>query len=98
MAVIIVIIFVQTSVVFNMVSTGLDSHNFRNPEVFDPDRWNKKTTEDNITFTSLPFGFGPRMCYGISKLNSLTNICNAGALDLEFYKSNSSYSCFKCIH
>jgi cytochrome P450 len=51
--------------VFNMVSTGRDSQNFNNPDVFDPDRWDKKTTKDNLTFTSLPFGFGPRMCYGM---------------------------------
>ena len=54
----------QTSVLFNMVTTGHDSKNFSNPDLFDPDRWDKKTSEDNLTFTSLPFGFGPRMCYG----------------------------------
>ena len=54
----------QTDMVFNMVSTGRDSQNFSNPDLFDPDRWDKKTSKDNLTFTSLPFGFGPRMCYG----------------------------------
>ena len=48
----------------NTMTTGRDSQNFSNPNLFDPDRWDKKTSEDNLTFTSLPFGFGPRMCYG----------------------------------
>jgi cytochrome P450 len=48
----------------NMMSTVRDSQNFNNPDLFDPDRWDKKTSEDTLTFTSLPFGFGPRMCYG----------------------------------
>ena len=48
----------------NMMTTGRDSQNFSNPDLFDPDRWDKKISEDNLAFTSLPFGFGPRMCYG----------------------------------
>jgi cholestanetriol 26-monooxygenase/25-hydroxyvitamin D3 1alpha-hydroxylase len=48
--------------IFNMVSTVRDNQNFNNPDLFDPDRWDKKTSEDTLTFTSLPFGFGPRMC------------------------------------
>ena len=53
-----------------MMTTGRDSQNFSNPDLFDPDRWDKKISEDNLAFTSLPFGFGPRMCYGkqITKL------------------------------
>ena len=61
---IVIYIYIQTSVMFNMITTGLDREHFSNPYLFNPDRWDKKTTEDNLTFTSLPFGFGPRMCYG----------------------------------
>lgn len=36
------------------------------PEKFQPDRWLKQTTDDNVLhpFASLPYGHGPRMCLG----------------------------------
>lgn len=33
-------------------------------EDFQPERWLKETGDTMHPFTSLPFGFGPRMCIG----------------------------------
>ena len=38
---------------------------FENPGEFKPDRWNKENSEGISPFISLPFGFGPRACYGM---------------------------------
>ena len=40
-----------------------DENVFENPREFKPDRWNKDNSEIH-PFISLPFGFGPRACYG----------------------------------
>ena len=42
---------------------GFDPYHFPNPECFDPHRWCKGAQEIQ-PFASLPFGFGPRGCYG----------------------------------
>ena len=42
---------------------GRDSRYFHNPEQFLPDRWDRDQKEHH-PFASLPFGFGPRACYG----------------------------------
>ena len=34
---------------------------FKDPQQFNPDRW---ATDDIHPFTMLPFGFGPRGCWG----------------------------------
>lgn len=41
-----------------------ENSNYENPEEFDPDRWMTKTRDPRKLFSSLPFGFGPRMCPG----------------------------------
>ena len=42
-------------------TSGRSEKCFKNPEKFDPDRWNN---DDISAFALLPFGFGPRACYG----------------------------------
>lgn len=37
---------------------------FDHPREFIPDRWSKDAAEKLHPFSSLPFGFGPRSCYG----------------------------------
>ena len=56
---------IQTTVIFNTNTTSKDENIFRNPRKFDPDRWSKDASEEIHPFSSLPFGFGPRSCYGI---------------------------------
>ena len=44
---------------------GQDPKLFKDPQQFNPDRW----ATDNIhPFTVLPFGFGPRGCWGMATL------------------------------
>ena len=40
---------------------GEDPKLFKDPQQFNPDRW---ATDDIHPFTVLPFGFGPRGCWG----------------------------------
>lgn len=42
---------------------GFDPNFFPNPDQFDPHRWSKKAKEIH-PFAAIPFGFGPRSCYG----------------------------------
>ncbi len=37
---------------------------FDEPDKFIPERWNKNNESSIHPFASLPFGFGPRGCYG----------------------------------
>ena len=54
----------QTFLAMNMTSMSRDSQIFKDPRKYDPDRWNKDSSEETHPFSSLPFGFGPRSCYG----------------------------------
>ena len=55
----------DTSFVFNLYLMGKDPELYPNPEVFNPYRWEGKKDQDGlVTFASLPFGAGVRMCYG----------------------------------
>ena len=51
----------QTSLVYLNSVAAKNKHIFPNPEVFDPERWARDKPNP---FALLPFGFGPRMCYG----------------------------------
>ena len=52
--------------VANTVRMSRDEQIFENPTQFLPDRWNKDSPAPVKAFTSLPFGYGPRACYGKS--------------------------------
>ena len=43
---------------------GRDPNNFSDPLTFNPDRWDKESKEHHHPFAYLPFGYGPRACYG----------------------------------
>ena len=45
------------------LSLGMDPRYFEEPTKFNPERWSHDSNETH-PFASLPFGFGPRMCYG----------------------------------
>ena len=42
---------------------GFNPRDFPNPEHFDPHRWSRDS-KDIHPFAAIPFGFGPRGCYG----------------------------------
>ena len=44
---------------------GQDPNLFKDPQQFNPDHW---ATDDIHPFTVLPFGFGPRGCWGMATL------------------------------
>ena len=48
----------------NTIRMSRDEQMFENPTQFLPDRWNKDSPAPVKAFTSLPFGYGPRACYG----------------------------------
>ncbi len=47
----------------NAVMTRSEKY-FKEPLVFDPDRWNEDSRDKHHLFASLPFGNGIRMCLG----------------------------------
>ena len=57
---------------------GHDAKLFPNPEEFHPERWlrqrNRKEIRTIQSFSSIPFGFGPRMCIGKLHLKLITII------------------------
>lgn len=54
----------KTVVFINFFSLGTDPRYFKDPLQFIPERWNHNSDYKINQFASLPFGFGPRMCYG----------------------------------
>ena len=54
----------QTPVMFNMYSTSRNPQHFADPLSFKPERWSRDESTELNPFSSLPFGFGPRSCYG----------------------------------
>ena len=48
----------------NTCGMALDEQMFENASQFLPDRWNKDSSTPVKTFTSMPFGYGARACYG----------------------------------
>ena len=52
-----------TPVYTDMFTSSKDARYFTTPEKFVPSRWLREK-EAIHPFSSLPFGFGPRMCYG----------------------------------
>ena len=46
----------------NMVK---DEQHFEHPEEFMPDRWDRSASAALSPYSSMPFGFGPRACYGM---------------------------------
>ena len=55
---------IKTTIVVPFYAMGRDTRYFRNPQQFNPDRWDRDHKEHH-PFASLPFGFGPRACYGM---------------------------------
>ena len=54
----------QTTMLYSTYTASRDPKYVDDPTSFKPERWSKDSTEDLDAFVSLPFGFGPRSCYG----------------------------------
>ena len=55
---------------YSIYSAGRDEKLFHDPLNFDPERWKR---DDTHAFAILPFGFGPRACYGMCSHYRITN-------------------------
>ena len=53
----------QTQIQYSNFEAGKNEDIFPNPDNFDPDRW-RRDEDNRSAFVFLPFGFGPRACYG----------------------------------
>ena len=53
----------QTQIQYSNFEAGKNEDIFPNPDNFDPDRW-RRDEDNRSAFAFLPFGFGPRACYG----------------------------------
>ena len=53
----------QITVVFPTYTLGRSEENFEDALTFKPDRWDKGARSHN-PFAYIPWGFGPRSCYG----------------------------------
>ena len=56
--------YMQSLVISANLITGRLPHIFPEPERFMPERWSRENKETPHAFSSLSFGFGPRMCVG----------------------------------
>ncbi len=45
-------------------TTSKNDKIFEEPSLFKPERWLRKDGSQQHPFSLLPFGFGPRQCYG----------------------------------
>lgn len=54
-----------TPVFINVLAIHYDSNIFPEPEKWLPERMNCSSDSDNLNFTFLPFGEGPRFCIGV---------------------------------
>lgn len=50
-----------TACYVNLLTLGVDPRYFKDPMIFNPNRW---SDNKHNPYAFLPFGFGPRMCYG----------------------------------
>ena len=41
---------------------------YEDPLLFNPDRWTREGRKEKKAFAHLPFGFGPRACYGEARV------------------------------
>ena len=57
----------QTIVIYSNYTAAKNEKLFPNPEKFDPERWKR---DERNAFAMLPFGFGPRSCYGGDTLHT----------------------------
>ena len=50
----------------SIYTMGRDPANFKDPNIFDPNRWSRSEKQQGVlhAFASLPFGFGSRSCIG----------------------------------
>ena len=55
--------YMQTWIITDNYSMSRDPTIFEEPLTFNPDRWTRESKKKNA-FAHLPFGFGPRACYG----------------------------------
>lgn len=53
-----------TPIIIPMSAIQMDSKNFPDPEVFDPERFSVENKRKIPPFTYFPFGEGPRNCIG----------------------------------
>ena len=54
----------QTSLMYNMTHAGMNPKYVEDPQAFKPERWDRERETRLDPFLSVPFGVGPRSCYG----------------------------------
>lgn len=54
----------QTFIVLEGYSTARSEKYFQDAFEFKPERWLRENKDESHPFSSVPFGFGPRMCLG----------------------------------
>jgi len=67
----------ETTVLVELYSTARSEKYFKDPLELKPERWLRENKDENHTFSSLPFGFGPRMCLGrrVAELEMYVFVC-----------------------
>jgi len=66
-----------TWIIMELYATARSEKYFKEPLVFKPERWLRENKDENHAFSSLPFGFGTRMCLGrrVAELEIYVFVC-----------------------
>ena len=57
-------LILQTFIVLESYSISRSEKYFQGAFDFKPERWLRENKDESHPFSSIPFGFGPRMCLG----------------------------------
>ena len=74
----------------NFYSTSRSAQYFEDPLTFKPERWSREESYELTPFSYLPFGFGPRSCYGkFGPRTTVGRLCPPPGRCAQFPKHNT---------
>ena len=73
-----------TRILVPVLGIHYDEEYYPNPEKFDPERFDEENSKNRQQYSYIPFGEGPRICIGESRIFSLQKILHRIVAGLRF--------------